>query len=705
MATLTFTVDSHLLRELGERLVGKPYIALAELIKNSYDADANKVTVVLDPGSDRIEVNDDGHGMDIQEFKDFWMRIGSIHKDKQVFSRGFKRRMTGSKGVGRLAVQFLAEGMKMTTMSDKNPSTRLKASVLWKDAVEAGDLTKARVQYEIEEISGKSEHGTSIVLTGLRQKWDEDQIKGLTKEIWFLTPPFRTLHGIPDKKKFTVVLETPSKEFKEVFGRGMTAILDIWHARIVGKAEQGKVRMTLEFADEDVEKYGYEVPDCELDSTEFEIRVYSLKHKQPRGIQVDVAREYMNEWGGVHVYDNEFHLPYYGRPENDWLGIEMDHSHRRTASRFLPEGLHAPDGLSYLPTNSRLLGVSKVDTRNNPNLSISITRDRLQEGKAFEDLRWILRYSIDLFAMREATRAAKSKRSKRRTEKPVKTLTRLHSSISKLREYAPGSTLDAVEADLEEAIKDVQDEERSVVAKLGILGSFASAGVATVAYRHELGQQFASLDQLIERLRGMKFADKTVEHQLIGVTNDLETWLKRARSTNALFENLGTPENVKEKNRFNALSLISDMKAWLEPMARGIPIQTKDLDPDLLLPSGSIAAWGTVFQNAIFNAFNALIDSRSKIIDVKSRSVGGHVEILVQDTGEGVDIATSEELFEPFVRKVKISEERRRLGYGGTGLGLTIVRVVADALGCHVRFVEPDPGFNTAFSISWVESS
>lgn len=38
--TVNFQADSALLRELGERLVGQPHIALAELIKNAYDADA-----------------------------------------------------------------------------------------------------------------------------------------------------------------------------------------------------------------------------------------------------------------------------------------------------------------------------------------------------------------------------------------------------------------------------------------------------------------------------------------------------------------------------------------------------------------------------------------------------------------------------------------------------------------------------------------
>ncbi len=41
----TFTVDTHLFRELGELLVGRDSTALVELIKNSYDADATEVLV------------------------------------------------------------------------------------------------------------------------------------------------------------------------------------------------------------------------------------------------------------------------------------------------------------------------------------------------------------------------------------------------------------------------------------------------------------------------------------------------------------------------------------------------------------------------------------------------------------------------------------------------------------------------------------
>ena len=83
MPRVNFTVDSALLRELGERLVGKPHIALAELVKNGYDADASTVTIEFALEDDCITVRDDGHGMTFDEFRDFWMRVGTTHKSEK----------------------------------------------------------------------------------------------------------------------------------------------------------------------------------------------------------------------------------------------------------------------------------------------------------------------------------------------------------------------------------------------------------------------------------------------------------------------------------------------------------------------------------------------------------------------------------------------------------------------------------------------
>jgi hypothetical protein len=142
MRTITFTVDAALLRELGERLVGRPHIALAELIKNSYDADATRVDINFEPG--QIEVIDNGHGMSLTEFKRFWMRVGSPHKQELRHSRKLSRPLTGSKGVGRLAAQFLAKDLELRTSADGSARGEIVARVDWSAAIRAKELTKAR---------------------------------------------------------------------------------------------------------------------------------------------------------------------------------------------------------------------------------------------------------------------------------------------------------------------------------------------------------------------------------------------------------------------------------------------------------------------------------------------------------------------------------------------------------------------------------
>jgi HSP90 family molecular chaperone len=64
--TFTFSVDSALLRELGEKLVSTVHVALSELVKNAYDADATEVKVSITPNATSgptIIIEDNGTGM------------------------------------------------------------------------------------------------------------------------------------------------------------------------------------------------------------------------------------------------------------------------------------------------------------------------------------------------------------------------------------------------------------------------------------------------------------------------------------------------------------------------------------------------------------------------------------------------------------------------------------------------------------------
>jgi anti-sigma regulatory factor (Ser/Thr protein kinase) len=107
---LQFSVDSALLGELGEKLVETVHIALVELVKNSYDADASEVEVIFskdENGKTEIKIIDNGVGMSFQNVENYWMRIATTNKKKDDVSPVFGRPLTGAKGIGRFVVAGL----------------------------------------------------------------------------------------------------------------------------------------------------------------------------------------------------------------------------------------------------------------------------------------------------------------------------------------------------------------------------------------------------------------------------------------------------------------------------------------------------------------------------------------------------------------------------------------------------------------------
>lgn len=717
MPRLNFTVDSALLRELGERLVSKPHIALAELVKNGYDADASTVTIDFDLEEDRIVVRDDGHGMTFDEFRDFWMRVGTTHKSDKRLSRDLKRQMTGSKGVGRLAVQFLAGELTVKSVPKDYRGEWLEAYVDWSEAVEAGELTEATVTYTMLETAPLIGCGTEIVLSKLKHAWESEQVRSLAAELWWLQPPFRSpsLMREGPVDTFEIQLQSSEHEFEKVFDEQMGAILDIWIAKASGRNEKGHISLSLEFAGEQPQIYTYEIADFphnrgeydqneSLKGCEFEVRFFQLEYRQPHGIQVARAREYFESYGGVHVYDGGFRLPYYGLAESDWLRVEFDHAHRKNVSELLPKELQIPKGLTHLPTLGRVFGVVNVTTADEPNLRIMVTRDRLAETRAFEDLRAAVRYAIDLYAMERARRVFAERERTVATEPITQKFARVEQV---LEQYEPSIPRE-VYRDLREQVRDATDaakaEQDRVVEQIGLLGALATAGISALAYQHELRKQFAVVESLVEQLHGVETEDTTLQRTLDTLAEDLAGWLERARATNTLFDYLADAESTKLRQRFRAAPVLRDIKSQTAFLARGIEVDVSGIAEDLLLPQASLAEWGAIFQNVFTNAFNAMLDTEKRSLYVSSQSKGKMREILVQDTGVGVDLNDVERLFQPFERGLKVSRERQSLGYGGTGLGLTIVRLLADRIGCKVGFIEPESGFSTAFSLSWRET-
>jgi hypothetical protein len=177
---LSFTIESRIVRELGERLVKQPEIALLELVKNAYDADAEECRIEHDYPK-RLIVRDTGHGMTLDEFKIGWMRIGTSSKEQLNASRRFGRVITGEKGIGRFAVRFLGSKLNLATVAfDNNRGyrTRLEANFNWPEFDKNEDLGKVKVPFVLVRADDADETGTMLEISALREdakfiKWGQ----------------------------------------------------------------------------------------------------------------------------------------------------------------------------------------------------------------------------------------------------------------------------------------------------------------------------------------------------------------------------------------------------------------------------------------------------------------------------------------------------------------------------------------------------
>lgn len=777
------TVDAKLLRELGERLVGRPHIALAELVKNSFDADARVVDINF--SRDRIEVVDDGHGMSREDLIGRWMRVGTTRKEDERRSPELGRPMTGSKGVGRLASQLLASHLELITVGlrDRGLMGRqarhsadrtqlhdgVRADISWRDAIKAGDLTNVPV--DLRRVGDKvrfadgSVCGTRVILTSLNKTWDAHRFRKLAQQVWHLQPPFDTGE---DEDSFTIRLSAKQERVAQEFARQMKAIFDIWTARITatlreddqatpahvlpatlevrGRESSGDLDadadadgaasatgplaaaadavrfgdrlldVTVEMRDGATRTVTYRVPECRVHNMQYEIRVFTLANRQPAGVAVGTARQYLDEYGGVGIYDGSFRLPYYG-VDQDWLEVEAEHAARRSVSRLVPDDIAVPRGMQDLPTNRRLYGAVRVSTTDEAAtaevigepmdevLALQVTRDRLVDNEGYQQLRVLVRAGLDLYAM-EVARTRVVKAQGRRGAPDARTasesFTAVLEAVEEVRERLPATTYRDVRGAVVAAVDAALVLEESSRAHASLLGALATAGITSLAYTHEVDKQLMRLD----RLRGDLAAlapdlDGSARAVVDKATRDIASWLDRARGIRSIFSPLMDEETRTSIDRFRAHKIAKDVAEQLEVLARDTPIDTASIPSALRLPRGGYPAWSAIFQNLYVNAFNAVLDSPNPRIVVDGGGDDRTGWIRVQDTGVGVEPAASERLFLPFERGMPASAERESLRLGGTGLGLTIVRMITDELGCTVRFTDADEGFSTAVTVAW----
>lgn len=164
-----FKVDPKLAELLGEtyRSIEE---ATKELIDNSYDADAEHVTIQLPQELTpfpKIVISDDGSGMKEKEIRTEYLNIANSRTSRKgSISINLKRRVKGRKGIGKFAGLMVAGQMTIETFAAGKQTTIV---INKNDLAKAGyDLDKVPLPITVNDCPPKK-HGTTITLEGLNQ--------------------------------------------------------------------------------------------------------------------------------------------------------------------------------------------------------------------------------------------------------------------------------------------------------------------------------------------------------------------------------------------------------------------------------------------------------------------------------------------------------------------------------------------------------
>ncbi len=211
-----FKISSALKNIIGKELITNDFIAVFELVKNSFDANATRVDVIFDGlGTDeaKLIIRDNGKGMSLSDLEDKWLFVAySAKRDGTEDYRDkieTKRIHAGAKGIGRFSCDKLGEALKIYSKKKVEAHTNILA-VNW------GDF-EVDSQQEFKDVPveySKSlkphydlKHGTVLEIRNLREMWDRDKLLKLKRSLEKLVNPNQG----NDSSNFKIHLKVPAE--------------------------------------------------------------------------------------------------------------------------------------------------------------------------------------------------------------------------------------------------------------------------------------------------------------------------------------------------------------------------------------------------------------------------------------------------------------------------------------------------------------
>lgn len=714
-ASVRFSVDAGHIQRLGFELVAKQDTALAELIKNSYDADATRVTVGFsrhDKTGGDLVIEDNGTGMSLDVVRDTWMRISTANKNEAPISPRYGRFRAGRKGIGRFAVQRLGSQLVLESEVRGNDQG-IRVSFDWDEKFHSGlllyDVFSKMTRYD----KPVERERTSLQILGLRESWSEAMIDRAWRAVLLLQPPFpiscRASHARDDNYEldpgFEVVINGISSRNHHTRVSIKSSLLDHALAEISGEVLPDGTAVVR------VHSNKYPLDEQQVfdnrflltGPVSFSAKYFIYQSDAMSGLSTSLAAEIGRNFGGIRIYRNGFRVPPYGDQSDDWLRLDLDVGRRK----LLPAA-----------NNRNFYGQVELDVSENPLFEETSSREGLLENEAFEELRLFMRSSLEWAVKRVAfvrgikqTAGQKNFVSNSRPRKPSEVINKLMEEMTILPstdqecqsnfQLSPQklAALDTAKDEIIHWEMQAAEREAALLRYEEMLRVLASLGLSISIFGHEIkgaknsiAAHLAVFDDVVEDIvqgrKSNEIQDLVASFKLsIGRMFDLGAYIDGVMSSTESRE-------LKELSIKGAVErFVAQFRNYM--MRQGVEFEI-DVSPDHLRTIKMHASEiDSTLLNFLTNAIKSMKRARvqQRRVRIFAREDGDFVLIGFEDNGEGVPQELESKIFDAFFTTT-LGVDDDAIAGPGTGLGLKIISDIAASYGGSVNLGSPSEGYN-----------
>lgn len=672
--SLTFKPRARLLLQLGDELIRNEGIALLELIKNAYDADATKVKVSMNKVQDKksgiITIEDNGEGMNLDLIKTVWMEPGSNKKlldvNKKRRTRTFNRAVLGEKGIGRFAVHKLGDQIEVITKKKNENEVRIVIDWTVFATADYLDNTPIEVEERAPKHFSKNESGTKIIVQKLKKDWTRGMVREVYRSWNALRSPFETpesfdieldidnkkwLDGIMTLDKiheyalfhFACTMENDRIEKFEYVFTPYTSLNKLKKRKVTHTDSNVKKLLVLKNTkDKTIDLSDYHIGKVTFKGYIFDrdTRILSLGIDDKKGF-----KGYLDHNGGVKVYRDGIRVYDYGEPGNDWLNLDI----RRV----------------NIPTqrisNNIIIAAVSIDRENSMDLKEKTNREGFIENEAYMKFLDSILYALHVVETQRLVDKDMLRAYYGPTQKAEPVPSKLNQLKETIREKIEDEELQTL------IVRELESIERDYDTIREMLLRSASAGLNLSAVVHEVEKIVSEIQKVVETDTSSRVY--ILVRRLSEMISGFTTLIRKSSSG----------EKHKIENIVDQAIFVSEYRL----RAHGIKVIKDEtaLSKDIFVACAKnliISSILNIIDNSIW--WEEYANTKNKKIYITcSEDLQDHVAIVLADNGPGFAIPTGE-ITKPFVTGKT----------NGMGLGLYIVQQVMEAHGGRVEF--PSPG-------------